>query len=380
MKGGLESETQAQELEEILSDLKAGHAALQKLAKALGESVGADGLQRLPDDLVRLVKDLHVDWLPGATARWERAELKYGHEPFVPLRIMKGIIESVATGTATIADGKQHVKIVHFNQYLHGRTWKNKDYQKQELGALANLRDQMWAETGGASPVVLTYLPHCELAEKAEDPDWGYFGRDDVGQDNWKGRYMLLFGGPLFSPTTQALSYNSELMLRRLAGDKTSPEWSAEVERGVEVTVGNKMITSKAPLPVDSQLRQWVLDNYARRMVQGIGRARAVWATEDKPINIWIAGGLPLAGLAAHGLEVAAYREEKPNMNDESQHRTEEKVQAAMATLQSADKGTGYRAVQKSLSAWVCLASDMTPGKGSCSKVSTTPIIIHTRS
>ncbi|AUW32375.1 hypothetical protein A5904_04770 [Acidithiobacillus caldus] len=395
-EGSLESMTQGKELEEILSDLKAGHASLQKLAKALGDSVGEKVGHRLPDDLVKQIKDLNVDWLPGATARWEKAELRYGREAFVPLRVMKGIVESVSTGTASISDGKlhvqeitnlgdrirkglpgilldatpspaveymvkkkngqivsaiakQHVRIVHFNQYLHGRTWKNKDHQQAELAALADLRDQMWAETGGASPVVLTYLPHCELAEKTEDPEWGYFGRDDVGQDNWKGRYMLLFGGPLFSPTTQALSYNSELMLRRLAGDKTSPDWSAEVERGVEVTVGNKMITSKAPLPVDPQLRQWVLDNYARRMVQGIGRARAVWATEDKPINIWIAGGLPLAGLAAHGLEVAEYREEKQNMNDESSKRTAEKVQAAMATLNAADKDTGYRAVQKEL-------------------------------
>ncbi|MBU2807591.1 hypothetical protein HF285_04750 [Acidithiobacillus ferrooxidans F221] len=393
--GGLESETWALELEGILSDLKSGHAALQKLAKALGDSVGENGLQRLSDDLVKQIKELHVYWLPGATARWEKAELRYGHEAFVPLRVMKGIMESVATGTASVTDGKlhvqeitnlgerikkglpsilldatpspavefmvrqkngqivdaiakQHVRIVHFNQYLHGRTWKNKAHQQAELESLLTLKGQMQEETGNL-PVVLTYMPHCELAERTEDQEWGYFGRDDVGQDNWKGRDMLIFGGPLFSPTTQALSYNSELMLKRLAGDKASPDWNPEVARGVEVTVGNKIITSKAPLPVDPHLRQWVLDNYARRMVQGIGRARAVWATEDKPINIWIAGGLPLAGLAAHGLEVAEYREEKQNMNEESSRKTAEKVQAAMATLQAADKDPTYRQVNKLL-------------------------------
>lgn len=393
--GGLESETWALELEGILSDLKSGHAALQKLAKALGNSVGEKGLQRLPVDLVNQIKELHVYWLPGATARWEKAELRYGHEAFVPLRVMKGIIESVATCTAGVVDGKlhvqeittlgdrirkylptilldatpsqaveymvrqkngqivdaiakQYVRIVHFNQYLHGRTWKNKDHQKQELSSLLNLKEQMQEETGNV-PVVLTYMPHCQLADTVEDPEWGYFGRDDVGQDNWKGRDMLIFGGPLFSPTTQALSYNSELMLKRLAGDKSSPDWSADVERGTEVTVGNKSVTSKAPLPSDPVLRQWVLDNYARRMVQSIGRARAVWATEDKPINVWIAGGLPLAGLAAHGLEVAEYREEKQNMNEESNRKTAEKVQAAMATLQAADKDPTYRQVNKLL-------------------------------
>ena len=385
-----------EDLQAILDDIKAGHASLRKIAQALGNSVGEKGLQRLPDDLVKQIKSMDVDWLPGATARWERAELRYGHEAFVPLRIMKAIVQSVATRTAAVEDGKLHVqeittlgdriqkgspsilldatpsgaieymvkkrngqivdaiakqfvRIVHYNQYLHGRTWKNKEHQQQELNALVNLKDQMTEEVGSA-PVVLTYMPHCELADKTADGEWGYFGRDDVGQDNWKLRNMLIFGGPLFSPTTQALAYNSELMLKRLSGDKSSPDWSAEIERGAGVTVGNKIITSKAPLPADPALRQWVLDDYARRTAQGIGRARAVWKPEDREsITIWIAGGLPLAGLAAYGLEVAEYREERQNMNDASSRATQEKVQAAMATLQAADQDTGYRAVQKEL-------------------------------
>ena len=385
-----------EDLQGILDDLKAGHAALRKIALALGDSVGAKGLQRLPDDLVKQIREMDITWLPGATARWERAELRFGHEAFVPLRIMKGIIQSVATRTAAVEDGKlhvqevttlgdriqkgspsilldatpspaveymvkkrngqvvdaiakQHVRIIHYNQYLHGRSWKNKDHQRTELTSLTGLKEQMHEETR-INPVVLTYQPHCLLAEELLDDtgDWGYFGRDDVGQDNWKGRNMLIFGGPLFSPTTQALAYNSELMLRRLSGDKSSPDWSAEIERGVDVTVGNKIIRSKAPLPADPALRAWVLADYARRMAQGIGRARAVWRPEDRDyITIWIAGGLPLAGLAAYGLEVAEYREEKQNMNDASQQRTDEKIQATMATLQAADQDTGYRAVNK---------------------------------
>ena len=387
-----------EDLEAILDDLKAGHVALRKIAQSLSDSVGAKkGLQRLPDDLVKQIKEMDVDWLPGATARWERAEL-YGHEAFVPLRIMKAIVQSVATGTAVVQDGKLHVqeittlgdriqkgspsilldatpspaveymvkkrngqivdaiakqfvRVVHYNQFLHGRSWKNKDHQNQELAALVTLKDQMQEETG-STPVVLTYQPHCQLAEELLEniDDWGYFGRDDIGQDNWKSRDMLIFGGPLFSPTTQALTYNSELMLRRLSGDKSSPDWNAEIERGVGVTVGSKVITAKAPLSADPALRKWVLDDYARRVAQGIGRARAVWRPEDRDyITIWIAGGLPLSGLAAYGLEVSEYRQEKQNMNDASRQRTDEKIQGAMATLQAADQDTGYRAVQKEL-------------------------------
>ena len=382
------------DLEQIIEDLNAARAIFEDMGEALGKSVKAEGNQKLPNELIHRIKKLHVDWLPGATGRWEKAEVRYGHEPFVPLRMAKGLIQSVGTGTAIIAKGeihvhemsnlgerikkglptivldatpaesveylmrqkggqivdaiaKQHVRVVHFNQYLHGRTWKNREHQQSELESLLTFRELMKEETGNA-PVTLTYMPHCELAGKTEDPEWGYFGRDDVGQDNWKSRDMLIFGGPIFSPTTQALSYNSELMLKRLAGDKTSPDWSSEVERGLAITVGNKIITSKAPLPADPALRQWVLNNYARRMAQGIGRARAVWATEDKPINIWIAGGLPLAGLAAHGLEVSEYREEKKqNKNDLKAKTAQERVQAAVASLQAADKDPTYRQVNK---------------------------------
>lgn len=385
-----------EDLEGILDDLKAGHISLQKIAQALGASVGEKGLQRLPDDLVKQIKGMDIDWLPGATARWERAELRYGHEAFVPLRIMKAIVQSVATRTAAVEDGKLHVqevttlgdriqkgspsilldatpsgaveytvkkrngqivdaiakqfvRIVHYNQYLHGRSWKNKDHQKQELSALLNLKDQMVEETG-INPAVLTYQPHCALAEETIGgiDDWGYFGRDDVGQDGWKGRNMLIFGGPLFSPVTQALSYNSELMLKRLSGDKSSPDWSAEIERGVDVVVGGKVISSKAPLPSDPALREWVLNDYGRRMAQGIGRARGVWRPEDRDyITVWIAGGLPLAGLAAYGLEVSEYREEKQNMNELKSKSTQERVQVAISSLQAADKDPTYRAVNK---------------------------------
>jgi hypothetical protein len=381
----------AEELANLIADNQSALYLFQRAGAWLGSSVGKKGMQNIPDEMRRLVNELHIDWLPGATARWEKAELRYGYDPFVPLRIMKGLVESISTRTAIVDAGaihvheitslgdritkglptilldatpspaveflvrrkggqvvdaiaKQHVRIVHFNQYLHGCTWKNKDHQKQELSNLLDLRGRMIAETGNV-PVVLTYMAHCELADKTEDGEWGYFGRDDVGQDNWKSRDMQIFGGQIFSPTTQAMSYNSQLLLKRLAGDESSPDWSADVRWGVEVTVGNKVITSMAPLPPDPVLRAWVLDDYARRMVQCIGRARAVWATDDKPINIWIAGGLPLAGLPAYGLEVSEYRKERKNMNDAKSQATQERVQVAVAALQAADKDTSYRKV-----------------------------------
>jgi hypothetical protein len=384
-----------EEQDKILADTKQALDLFRRVGAWLGESVAREGMQRVPDDLADTIRSLHVDWLPGATARWEKAELRYGHEPFVPLRMMRGLIDSIATGTAIVELGKihvhevtalgdrirkglptilldatpspaveylvrqsggqvvsavakQHVKITHYNQYLHGRTYKNKAHQLAELESLMALMERMRAEAG-TEPVVLTHRPLCALADKIQDGNWGYYGRDDVGQDNWGGRDMLIHGGPILSPQAQALAYNSELMLRRLAGDTESPDWSPAVEWGLDVTVGGKVVTSKAPLPSDPRLRDWVLADYGRRIVQGIGRARAVMAAEDKPISVWIAGGLPLAGLAAHGLEVAEYRQERQNLNVESRRRADEKVLAAMASLQAADRDTAYRAVNEEL-------------------------------
>lgn len=375
--------------EKIATDLETAQRIFEGLGELLGRSTRET--TKIPDDIALTVQELHVDWLPGATARWEKAEIKYGHEPFVPLRMARALIQSIATRTAIIEKGrilvhevttlgdriikgaptilldatpspaveyivnqnggqvinsiaKQYIRIIHFHQYLHGRTWKNRRHQEQELTRLMVLREQMEQETG-KTPATLTYMPHCELAGKTDDPDWGYWGRDDIGQDGWKGQNLLIFGGQIFSPETQAATYASELLLRRLAGDKESPDWSKEVERHVEVTVGNQVVLAKAPMPQNPLLREWVLKDYGRRMVQAIGRTRAVWASPDNPLQIWIAGGLPLSGLAEHGLEVSEYREEHKNLNIVASQAAAKKVEIAVASLQAADKEPSYREV-----------------------------------
>lgn len=388
--------------EALIADLHAAIDLFGDVAAWLGGAMDK-GIQSVPDEICIKVDALHVDWLPGATARWEKAEIRYGREPFVPLRMAKAMIESIQTRTALAEKGilhirettklgehilhgkpcilldatpsravetivtakngqivhaiaKQHINLVHYHQFLHGRTWKTKEHQRDELARLMTLREQMSAETGN-TPNVLTYMPHCTLAGTQEDAAWGYFGRDDVGQDRWKAQDLLIYGGPLFSPTTQAVTYNTELMLMRLAGMENLPDWSCEIERRQEITVGDKRVESKAPLPTDTYLRDWVLGDYGRRIAQAIGRVRGVWASADKPINVWIAGGLPLAGLAEHGITVNEYRQEKLiDLRDEKHREAIEKVQVAVAALQAADADTSYRAVNQ----W--LADHQLPG------------------
>lgn len=402
----------------IVKDLGEAIKSFIEIGKWLGQTLDK-GIQQIPDAIVSQIKSLHVDWLPGATARWEKAEIRYGHEPFIPLRMMKAMIESIGTNTATVEKGllhiqemtglgeyvsaakpsilldatpslavetivttkggqivqaiaRQHINLVHFSQYLHGKSWKNDEHKTSEMLKLQSLREQMTEETGNAKNV-LTYMKLCELGDKKDSKDWGYFGRDDVGQDRWKGQDLLVFGGPLFSPTSQAIAYNSELMLMRLAGVKNLPDWSTEIEYNQEITVGDKIITSHAPLPSDPCLREWVLSDYGRRITQSIGRVRGVWAPESKPINVWIAGGLPLAGLAKYGITVNEYRHEKLiDLRDQSHKAALEKVQVAMAALQAADQDPSYRQVNKWLAdhglpsvrydAWKTIASKASTG------------------
>lgn len=380
-------------VEALLADMQTGQRVLAGIALALGRSVAdPDHQQRLPDDLIEQIKSLRVDWLPGATARWEKAELKYGHEPFVPLRALKGIIESVNTNTHMVQAGvlqvrdvtalgemiskgkpvllldatpsqaveyavqakggriihaiaRQNVRIVHFDQYLHGRTWKNDQHKQSELRSLETLRAAMQEETG-SEPVTHTYMKLCQLAQNTDNPDWGYWGRDDIGHDRWNSSDILCFGGQILSPQATAEKYNSELMIRRMSGDTDSPDWAPEAERGQAVTVGQVVRRAAAPLPTNPVLRDWLLAEYCRSMAQLIGRGRG--ARSARTLNVWIAGGLPLAGLAQHGLDVAEYRRENEiNLREDAKREADRKVQIAMAALAAGDSDHSYRDVQK---------------------------------
>lgn len=379
------------DLQAILSDLEIGQFMLTEIGLAMGASVGTAADQRLGNEITDRVKDWKVKWLPGATARWERAELHYNQEPLVPLRMLAALVASVSTGAYRLVRGimqvqeitplgdrllsgqptllldatpspavealvrlkggqvvaavaRQNLRVTHFSQYLHGRTFKNKAHQQAELSSLLGLEAQMATETGSV-PVILTHLPHNALAGASDNPDWGYWGRDEVGHDRWNGRDMLIFGGPLLSPDAQAVAYNGELMLRRLAGDESLPKWSMDVARDQLVVVGSKSVQARAPLPTEQALRKWVLQDYGRRVVQAIGRARG--ARAEQVINIWIVGGLPLMGLAEHGLAVAEYRQEHQNQNLAKMEKADHRVQVAIAALQAADQDPSYREVQK---------------------------------
>ncbi|MCY0872678.1 MAG: hypothetical protein OWQ56_08275, partial [Acidithiobacillus caldus] len=259
-----------------------------------------------------------------------------------PSRAIDALIEANG-GKIVRAIAQQNLNIVHYHQYLHGRTWKNPEHQRAEFMRLLTMQQKMQEETG-EKPCVLTHKALYDMLEEP-DPDWGYFGRDDIGQDRWGGRNLLIFGGPILGPSTLASRYNGEAMLLRLVGIDV-PDWNPEVEREQEVTVGDKIVVSRAPLPKDPFLRDWVLDDYGRRMAQAIGRVRAVSA--ETPRTVWVVGGMPLAGLARHGIRVSEYRQEKTfDLRHHAHQEAIKKLQVAVATIEAGDEDATYRRVSR---------------------------------
>jgi hypothetical protein len=376
---------------------KAVDGLLRPLAAFLGEHTVDQGILHLPHELRQNIAKLRIDWLPASTANWEKVEMEYGQAVVIPLRAAKAIVDSCQTGTLTIKSGcieaqemttlgayiaagkpcilldatpgddvqaavlaaggeihraltKQNVVIIRYADRAHGRTYKNDLHRNREIDQM-NVSVLEMAQERERDPAVITYSTICDAAAVNEDKQRGYFGRHDVGHDLWNGDDLLQWGGPMLSPDSIRHRYQGQRMVALMSGApaKDWPEYSGQVVYGAWVTVGANDEQSLAPLPANEKIREWVLNDYGNREAQIIGRARG--ARSEKTLQIRIHGGMPLAGLARHGLAVAEYREESgrklAEIDGERAREAEQRVMQAMAALSSTDHDTAYRAVSK---------------------------------
>ena len=385
----------SEEDQAIMDDLKtAVDDVLRPLASWLGAHAVDENIQTLPDDLRRSIEKLRVDWLPASTARWERVEMEYGQDAVIPLRAARAIIDSCQTSTLTIKSGcieaqemttlgayitagkpcilldatpsddvqaavlaaggtihqaiiKQNVNVIRFADRAHGRTFKNDQHKAREVEQM-NVSILELAQERKEDPAVITYST---INDAASVERTGYFGRHDVGHDEWNGKDIIQWGGPILSPDATRRRYQGQRMVALMAGASAEdwPEWSGEIIRGAWVTVGNMQEQSLVPLPATPRLRAWVLNDYGNREAQIIGRARG--ARSEKTLQVRIHGGMPLAGLARHGLSVTEYREESgmklSEINGERARIAEQRCLEAMAALEAGDNDSAYRAVTK---------------------------------
>ncbi|MDA8151362.1 MAG: toprim domain-containing protein [Acidithiobacillus ferrooxidans] len=375
---------------------KAVDGLLRPLAAFLGEHTVDQGILHLPHELRQSIAKLRIDWLPSSTANWEKVEMEYGQAVVIPLRAAKAIVDSCQTGTLTIKSGcieaqemttlgayiaagkpcilldatptadvqaavlaaggdihraliTQNVEIVRYCDRAHNRTFKNDQHKAREVEQMDVSVLEM-ARERGRDPAVITYSTICDVAD-VDEKKRGYFGRHDVGHDQWNGDDLLQWGGPMLSPDAIRQRYQGQRMVALMSGAPANdwPEYSDQVVYGTWVTVGTNEEQSLVPLSANEKIREWVLNDYGNREAQIIGRARG--ARSEKTLQVRIHGGMPLAGLARHGLAVAGYRTESGRklveINGERAREAEQRIMQAMAALSSADHDTAYRAVNK---------------------------------
>ena len=376
---------------------KAVDGLLRPLAAFLGEHTVDQGILHLPDELRQSIAKLRIDWLPASTANWEKVEMEYGQDVVIPLRAARAIVDSCQSGTLTIKGGcieaqemttlgayivagkpcilldatpsadvqaaviaaggnihhaliTQNVEIIRYADRSHGRTYKNDQHKAREIEQM-NVSILDMAQERGRDPAVITYSTICDAANVNEKKR-GYFGRHDVGHDLWNGDDLVQWGGPMLSPDAIRQRYQGQRMVALMSGAPANdwPEYTDQVVYGVWVTVGVNEEQSLVPLPANERIREWVLNDYGNREAQIIGRVRGA-RSEKAALQIRIHGGMPLAGLARHGLAVAEYREESGRklveINGERAREAEQRITQAMAALSSADHDTAYRAVSK---------------------------------
>lgn len=160
----------------------------------------------------------------------------------------------------------------------------------------------------------------------------GYWGRDHRAHNEWSGQDLTILGS-FFPPEGAWRSLYQADRLAALIGGCSAEDWpawpenSAPVE-GHWVCEGSADVQSRLPLPADPRIKAWLLDRITSETVQAVGRTRG--ANSEREIAVHIYGGVPLAGLGQHGLEISEYRNDPQELGQSRDEVNQERHEAAM--------------------------------------------------
>lgn len=151
-----------------------------------------------------------------------------------------------------------------------------------------------------------------KIDPKEINPMLGHWGRHHRAHNAWTGRPLVIVGS--FFPPLEA--WRAEYQVSRIAALSAGanaenwPVWPDDLAMVKDewICEGAHDVPSQLPLPIDPQIRQWLLNRVASETVQAIGRARG--ANAENTIDVHIYGGVPLHGLWQHGLAVAEYADD----------------------------------------------------------------------
>lgn len=193
---------------------------------------------------------------------------------------------------------EQNIRVVQFSDRAHLRGGWNNPVDGEKRKALEHKRltlaRGMLSEEVGETPGIITHKPLAELLEK-QGLSCGYWGRDEVGTDEFNGRHLIVFGDPLLTPASLRSGYEADRSLALAAGVLASewPHWKDAEREQPQVQVSlDTWVRSKIRMPTDPKLLAWVLDYYTGRFHQAVGRVRGTRAPETRTIHVY--AGLPV--------------------------------------------------------------------------------------
>ena len=136
----------------------------------------------------------------------------------------------------------------------------------------------------------------------------GYWGKHHRAHNAWSGKSLVIVGS-FFPPLEAQRSMYQVSRIAALsagANPENWPVWQDGMQNIADewISEGDTEVRCHLPLPTDQRIREWLLSRITAETVQAIGRARG--ANAEKPVDIYIYGGVPLFGLWQHGLAVAS--------------------------------------------------------------------------
>ncbi len=303
-----------------------------------------------------------VNGMYGNTASWERVDYQEDREFFIPLRALHTLAHNLEKGTVRKSKHKTHayevsqllewaiengstifldattplamkkliesvngeyydahvvqnIQVTRFAGHLYARgNTRLKNYQKKSKGRIKEL--EKIASQLQKPAAILTHkawlknsVDHhlsdgaaadaAELFFKSTGVRLGWFGAHDRGHNKWEGYNIAIVGLPLLSPDAIQAAYSGDRTALMTVGVNW-PSWDG-------VSSEEDWPNCVPPLPIQSEVRDWLLDMYAATIAQAIGRTRAVNSI-DNVIKIQIYGGLQTsemdAALSVHGVVV----------------------------------------------------------------------------
>jgi hypothetical protein len=110
---------------------------------------------------------------------------------------------------------------------------------------------------------------------------------------------LVVFGEPLEHPHAQRANYFGERAMALFA-QATAQEWPRwDAARASAVFQGR---TSGIRLPERPALRDWAADQFRQRLLQAVGRVRAVSSQEPRTVWLWAASAVVVDWIAETGI------------------------------------------------------------------------------